>query len=263
MSRFKGQSSRENVRSRVAFTLIELLVVIAIIAILAALLLPALSRAKAQAKAAGCKSNLRQLGLGLTLYVADYRKYPLHSNGLFDYTMWPDSIHSYVSAYYTNDVYHCPAYRGVTIQHISINDGSPGCWGSYAYSSAVRLTVSNPTNFPWDQRLGGQGRNTPESAVQKPSDMYAIADSRVANVIPPYTAPLPWGFSWWSNEGITSPGVEVTTPPHPGGYQIVFCDVHIEAVKRARLFEKSDTWSRRWWCDNQPHAEVWPNYPTD
>src|ERR1041385_3769676 len=58
-------------RRLVAFTLIELLVVIAIIAILAALLLPALSAAKEKARQTQCLNTLKQLGLGMLMYVND------------------------------------------------------------------------------------------------------------------------------------------------------------------------------------------------
>lgn len=85
--------------ARRAFTLIELLTVVAIIATLAALLLPALGRARDQARRAGCISNLRQQGLAWRLYLDENTgRFPdrrdLKSTlpgGYRPWTSWPPS----------------------------------------------------------------------------------------------------------------------------------------------------------------------------
>lgn len=66
---------------RRAFTLIELLVVIAIIAILAAILFPVFAQAKLAAKKAAGLSQMRQLGLGVMMYLGDSDDvYPISTN---------------------------------------------------------------------------------------------------------------------------------------------------------------------------------------
>ncbi len=57
---------------RRGFTLIELLVVIAIIAILAAILFPVFARAREKARQSACLSNVKQITLGILMYVQDY-----------------------------------------------------------------------------------------------------------------------------------------------------------------------------------------------
>jgi prepilin-type N-terminal cleavage/methylation domain-containing protein len=75
---------------RRAFTLIELLIVLAIIAILSAILLPVLSRTRAQAKRTACVSQLRQLGFASAMYRQDFDEIPPHISALHP-TYLPDA----------------------------------------------------------------------------------------------------------------------------------------------------------------------------
>ena len=68
--------------------------VIAIIAILAGLLLPTLGRAKQRAKLTTCTSNLRQLGLALTLYVDDMSQRFPRADFSDNLTGLPPAVHT-------------------------------------------------------------------------------------------------------------------------------------------------------------------------
>jgi prepilin-type N-terminal cleavage/methylation domain-containing protein/prepilin-type processing-associated H-X9-DG protein len=249
----RGSADRSPEKHVKGFTLIELLVVIAIIAILAALLLPVLSRAKASAQATQCKNNLRQLEIGLGLYASDFHAYPYimqMSTGL----RWPDFLGPYVSAGWTNQLYQCPAFKGSRI----------GLQTCYALNDTWGDTGGVYNGQP--PPLGAMSTNaTPENAVNSPSDLYAFADARLDNDIqtsfpPEYNPYGDPGFNPYESTDLVL--AEFKAEPHPSGRNIVFCDAHIEVIRRANLFQKSEPWSRRWFTDHEPHSEQWGSFAT-
>lgn len=79
-------------RRPVGFTLVELLVVIAILGVLIALLLPAIQAARESARVTHCANNLRQLGLGITLFCDNHRGDFPQTTHAGDGQSWVDTL---------------------------------------------------------------------------------------------------------------------------------------------------------------------------
>ena len=103
-------------RRQSGFTLIELLVVIAIIAILAAILFPVFARARENARKASCMSNVKQLAVGVTMYLQDYDETffprwfgPTDNTGVRWYPLSSQPTY-FLEPYVKNDkVFKCPS----------------------------------------------------------------------------------------------------------------------------------------------------------
>jgi prepilin-type processing-associated H-X9-DG protein len=228
---------------------VELLVVIAIIAILAALLMPAFSKARAIANSGTCKSRLRQIGLGMAMYLSESRRYP---------PMWDtDTSQSCFEKFYpyyplscTNASWHCPTYIA--------NKGTV----KFSTSPQERICTSYSYNWRGTGRKAQYGLNfglghlprnaAPEPEVLAPSEMYTVADSR------PIRSDQPDAIEGDIKMQIYgfAEKLQESAPSHSQGYNVLFGDGHVALLKR-RDYLYPPRSAQHWNRDNQPHPETW------
>lgn len=236
-----------------AFTPIELLVVIAVAGVVAALLLPALSRAKSAAKAANCVNNLRQLGLGLQLYVDEAGSYPTYFPAPGEPLMkalWYTRLRTHVVASVLekpdeiplDPVFLCTEGR----LKFQVADFGPETkpMTNFSVNAVYGYNVTgtkdaNDVNRRAAESGLGLGIHCRAEQVGFPSRMIAFGCRPKGLIFPRYLSPYEVGNL------------------HDGSANISFCDGHVERMSQASLANQTENSRSRWNNDGLAHRETW------
>ncbi len=210
-----------NTRQKTTFTLIELLVVIAIIAILASMLLPALKNARGMAYQATGTSKLKQIAIGVGMYVNDNRDWlPLNSGLDLTPGAWRFEISSYLAIYDSYGLWDPRLQEGVFLCPTSLYEKPAVLWYPYLGGYGWNARYMGYTEVDgW-----GLGRERKRiTNVPNPSETALCGDTSEKSTPPQH------------NYAILLPPTALTNVYNPmnvgnrhsGGINVVWVDSHI------------------------------------
>jgi len=186
-----------------AFTLIELLVVIAIIAILAAILFPVFAKAREAARATSCKSNEKQIGTAMMMYVQDY------DERFFGRDVGGVNFRGLVTPYVKNQgVWKCPSNPSTNTSDNAAVGGPYLC--HYAINNAAN-------QFP------GGAAGPLLAQIQSPANKILMVELRAQ----------PWNdyaSNWWTSYGAGS-AWDYGFAGHSTTWNLLYADGHVKAMK--------------------------------
>ena len=231
------------------FTLIELLVVIAIIAILAAILFPLFAQAREKARMISCLSNMKQIGLALTMYATDYdQTYPrIRFGPNDDGRCWRNGVQPYIK---NKPLLSCPdnpfghpTGPGTGVPGDSIGadlNGYGWLWEPDHIMPRSYAMNSRATSWlPGDGSYGPPGPSLTDAAVLTPANTMAIAETTWVHpdVHAGWLTNSPGGQCYSQNGPYMNPPGIYT---HMGGYpngspgsraNFIFWDGHAKALR--------------------------------
>ncbi len=245
-----------NGKRKTAFTLIELLVVISIIALLVSILMPALGRARQQAKAAVCMSNLKQWGIIFKFYTDDNDNSFMEGVTASGQNMlWVEPLRPYYNDY-GSEVRLCPSAeltesQGAVQPHAAWEVPSlleEEYIGSYGINNWVYNT---PHDILWGHDASTNWR---KDGAKGSTDIPLYMDSRRWGGHPdemsPYVDPPPY-------QGYKADGFErFCLDRHMGGINICFMDRSVRKIGLKQL------WGLKWHkeYDRQTLPIDWPKW---
>lgn len=253
---------------RAGFTLVELLVVIGIIAVLLSLLLPAIGRAREQAKRAQCMSNLRQLGQAVIMYCND-------NKGWMPVCYWPNGSGGHFISFSIGPIVGYDASTGLPNMSYALLLRPP--WGNsaarYLPNNEVMFCPSDDVRRPFRTMLTIPGTNNKvlgwgdrvftDIGVQKPLAMSYfnnywvpektyrpfVAIHNGGNVLNPKVPDElvnwrmgmknAWKRMYLADQGYVPilPNDTNTSFPffHPRGWNVLFMDGHVSWIQRSQV----------------------------